>query len=146
MRSSPTRLILADTGFWYAAFDQRDENHASAISILDTVGPIPFLFPWPLCYEVLRTRFVKRQAFIQGFLHLRKAERLFDVDDTPYRTRALEAALDFSRIGKRPISLVDMVIRLVIDDGRFRIGEVITYNKGDFHDVCRSRRIPMRPT
>jgi hypothetical protein len=42
---------------------------------------------------------------------------------------------------KRPISLVDMVIRYILDDVNIRKDCLLTFNRRDFVDVCRKRQI-----
>jgi len=143
MRNEPTRAVLADTGFWIAVYDQRDAHHAAANSIMDSMTGGTFLFPWPLYYEVLRTRFVGRPGWVEGFLRVRKAGRLYVLDDCKYRDRALETTLDLARSGRR-LSLVDVIIRLVLDDRQLRIRELITFNVGDFRDVCTRRSVAIR--
>jgi len=146
MKSSPSRAVLADTCFWIALYDPRDGRHTVAVSILEAITGGTLLFPWPLYYELLRTRFVKQPGWVERFLTLVKSGRLLPIDDTPYREKALESTLDLAARGQRSISLVDMVIRHILDDRDVRIIELITFNIGDFRDVCDSRGIRIRST
>jgi len=43
----------------------------------------------------------------------------------------------------RPMSLVDMVMRLMLDDVNVRVDGLLTFNQKDFHDVCRKRGLEM---
>jgi predicted nucleic acid-binding protein len=48
MKSKSARGIIADTGFWIALYDKRDERHSSAVSIMSAMSEGRFFFPWPL--------------------------------------------------------------------------------------------------
>lgn len=145
MRVEANRLVLADTGFWIALYDKSDQHHEKAVKIMEQAAVGRFLFPWPLHYELLRTRFVRRAGWVESFLGIIKQQRIQSIDDVPYRERALQLAMDWARNSDRSISLVDMVVRLVLDHSEHRIDALITFNPGDFSDVCRSRGIPLRP-
>ena len=45
-----------------------------------------------------------------------------------------------SSLNNRPISLVDMVIRKMLDDVDLKTDAIITFNPGDFDDVCRKNK------
>jgi predicted nucleic acid-binding protein len=141
MRGNATRFVLADTGFWIALYDPQDEHHNSAVAIMDSLNGASFLFPWPLFYEVLRTRFVRRPGWVESFLTVLKAGRLQTVDDSQYRNQALEATLELAKRGARHLSLVDVVCRYVLDDRKLRISGLVTFNEKDFIDVCHPRGI-----
>lgn len=136
---------LVDTGVWYAVFDSRDrpgdrdaldEFAAQVISITNRA-----VIPWPVTYETLRTRFVKNRTAIEGFERLLKSPRTDVLDDAPYREAAINEALTSALERGRPLSLVDCLLRVVIDDPQTRIDYFATYNVGDFQDVCKRRRI-----
>ena len=145
MRAETNRLVLADTGFWIALYDARDQYHVMAVKIMEQPALGTFLFPWPLHYELLRTRFVKRAGWVESFLGIIKEQRIKTIDDSTYREGALRLTMDWARNKQRSISLVDMVVRLVLDDPQHRIHELITFNPRDFSDVCRERGIRVQP-
>ena len=144
-RVETNRLVLADTGFWIALYDKSDQHHGDAAEIMQQSALGTFAFPWPLHYELLRTRFVKNAGWVESFLGVIKQQRIRTIDDAPYREQALQSVMDLARNNKRHISVVDMVVRLVLSDPQHRIYELVTFNPGDFSDVCRSRGIPLRP-
>jgi hypothetical protein len=62
------------------------------------------------------------------------------MDDQPYRDEAFELcprALDKPPASYRPLSLTDRVLRGVLADTNARIDALMTFNIGDFADVCR---------
>ena len=71
-----------------------------------------------------------RQMFLNG--------RITRFDDDSYRSEALELTL---REQKRNISLVDNIIRLMLDDKNVGAKGLITFNVGDFQDVCQKNSI-----
>jgi len=61
-------------------------------------------------------------------------------DDSPYREEALD---DHMRWPRRTLSLVDRVIRSMIEDQKPLFDFLLTYNSGDFEDACRRYGIPL---
>jgi len=62
------------------------------------------------------------------------------VDDSPYRKNSLQFVLENNN---RHFSLVDHVVRSMLLDKSLPIDGFISFNPGDFHDVCDSRKIEM---
>jgi predicted nucleic acid-binding protein len=137
--------LIGDTSFWIAVFDPRVEDHQRAAELLETVRSHVILMPWPILYEVLRTRTVKMPSMVRAFDRIVRLPKVFRLDDTPYRVESLESTLDLAQTSRRSISLVDMVVRAVLADPQYRISCLLTFNQPDFHDVCRRRGIPMWP-
>lgn len=61
------------------------------------------------------------------------------LDDSRYRDDAYRAM----RCGHRgrPLSLVDAVLRAVIDDTNVALDALLTFNPADFADVCRQNSV-----
>jgi predicted nucleic acid-binding protein len=134
-------VVLADTGFWIALFCKRDAHHQTAKGLSATVLDNVYM-PWPLMYEALNTRMVKNPNFVSGFArHAFATDRR--IDDTKYRDECVRRTIDDSK--RRPMSLVDRVVRAIIDDSDMQIGTLLTFNDGDFVDVCRIRGVEMWP-
>lgn len=66
-----------------------------------------------------------------------KKQNVHRLDDAKYRENALIDTFDKSRLKDWKISLVDMVIRHILMDGRIDIDYLITYNHWDFHDILK---------
>ena len=60
------------------------------------------------------------------------------INDDRYRELALDLTLSED---KRNISLVDNIIRLMLDDKDVGAKGLVTFNVGDFHDVCSKNNI-----
>ena len=137
------RRIVIDSGFWFALFEVRDEHHTAALTREPILNSSEVLIPWPSLYEVLNTKLCKNRYSISQFESYLRRPRFYRIDDRDYRESALNASLAWSKSGKRAISLVDMVIRLMLDDVNVNANALLTFNPGDFHDVCRSRRVEL---
>ena len=136
------KSILVDTGVWYAIFDPRDPNAEGGLRLAATIDKHRVVVPWPTMYETLRTRFVKNTLALHRFeLFLKSHRNIAFVDDSQYRDDSFKSVFDSSIRDKRPISMADWLLRLIIDDANARISYLATFNVKDFHDVCVRRNI-----
>jgi predicted nucleic acid-binding protein len=132
---------LADTGLWYAMFDRRDQYHSEAKKKAAALEPFRIVLPWPTLYETLRTKFVKNSVALGQFERFLKRPNVTYLDDSSFRNAAFEMALESSLRQGRPLSMVDCLIRLLLEDVTTRIGYLATLNVQDFADVCRKKGI-----
>ncbi len=128
--------VLVDTGFWYAVFDSRDSCHDDALTMLELLDHFRVILPWPIMYETLRTRFVRNPLALARFERQIKSPRIFFLDDAAYRMSTLDMAIESSLRNKRPLSMVDSMIRLALEDKNLPINYLATFNVRDFADVC----------
>lgn len=133
--------VLIDTGFWIALYNPRDEYHSDAQELLEIIEDTNIVLPWPTLYETINTRLSKNTNGINQFEEILKKPNTVLLEDNEYKDRALEYALKNSTSAVRPISLVDSIIREIISDINININYLVTYNKGDFVDLCSKRRI-----
>jgi len=133
--------IIVDTGFWFAFYDERDEYHSKAVELFEYLDMGKVIIPFPSLYETINTRFAKRVECMESFKRFIERENVYLVDDTSYKDAALELTVNSSNGLKKPFSLVDMVIRLMMSDVDMNIDCLLTFNKSDFIDVCLSRKI-----
>ena len=143
MLPSSRKVAMLDTGFLYALFDPRESWHSEAANRSDLIASLRLAIPWPCLYETVNTRFIKEPIRAQRFDLLLKRPGVALIDDAPYRDRAYEMTIDSAIRRRRPISLTDMVIRLMLEDVNVRAGFLFTFNPGDFADVCSRRGIEM---
>ncbi len=132
--------VLADTGVWYGIFDNRDSRYNEAQSKLEYFELFRIIIPWPTAYETLRTRFVRNKPALKQFDSFLKTHQIIYLDDSVYRDDAFEFAIESSLRG-RPLSMVDCLLRLIIDDPGTKIDYLLTFNKPDFTDICKKNRI-----
>ena len=133
--------VLVDTGVWYALFDSRDNNYRQAEETAERLNILNVVIPWPTAYETLRTRFVKNAVALRQFERFLKSPNIQFLEDEGYRASALQLSLDSSLRKARPLSMVDCLIRLILDDANMRIRYLATFNARDFYDVCARKGI-----
>lgn len=132
------RIAIVDSGFWIALLDERDQHYEEAQTKADVVRSLAYILPWPILYETLNTRLMRRphlvRSFVKSFL---KRPNACVLDDAPYRDSALEATLSQDFLGKRAVSLVDAVLRQIIVDPKVKVNCIVTFNVADFSDLCK---------
>lgn len=135
--------IILDTCFWRAIYDARDAHYEIAQLIskkyIDNTA-YKILVPYPTMYELLRTEFVKNKAILNAVATLLNKDCFDKVCDAAYRDQALELTF---KCNTRNLSVVDNLIRLMIEDVNLRIKGVVTFNVGDFDDLCRAKSITL---
>jgi len=139
--ASFAKTVLIDSGFWYALYDTRDQYHTQAEQKQDFLQTSTLLIPWPCLYETFNTRFAKNKVAVRRFEVLLRQPHVVRLRDEPYREAALEAAI--ATAASRSMALVDMVIRLILDDINVRKHGLLTFNQRDFGDLCRKHQIEM---
>jgi hypothetical protein len=137
--------VLLDTCIWYALCDIKDTSapRETIDNIYERLAPHSIILPWPVAYETLWTGFVKKKLVLERFEQEAKKPRTILFDDTSYRDKAFELVFESSLRRNRPLSMVDCLIRLLIEDVNVKVDHFVTFNVGDFHDVCRKRRIEL---
>ncbi|VVB85138.1 Uncharacterised protein [uncultured archaeon] len=140
------RYILADTGFWIALFDGRDDikknNVAEEIFSYVQNTRIKIIITPSILSELLRTRFFKENKKLKiDFLEkILKSDLTEEFDDSKYKKEALSLTLIEGK-RCRSISYVDNIIRLMIRDYHKNIQYLITFNINDFRDVCNKYNV-----
>jgi hypothetical protein len=135
--------ILIDSCFWYALFDESDEYYPKVQKMIDYLEFGNIILPYPILYEALNTRFVKRKEWVVVFNEYMNRESTILISDENYKAIALPITLTNSISHIRPMSLVDITLRLMLDDVNLKIDALITFNVGDFVDVCSAKGIEL---
>ena len=135
--------ILVDTCFWYALFDESDEYYHRAQKMANYLEFGNIMLPFPILYETLNTRFSKRIEWMSVFQEYMNRESTSLIPDTEYRQQALSNTFFYSLDRRRPMALVDMSIRLMMEDVNLNINTLITFNVNDFSDVCRIKGVEL---
>lgn len=137
--------ILIDTCFWYAYYDAADDKHKAASELMDHIEKNTVIVPYPTLYETINTRFSKNKEWVDSFKNLLYNNSCQIIQDEEYKKTALELTFNYAIEAKRPMSLVDMLLRLMIDDVNLKIDAVVSFNKRDFIDLCNSKNIELLP-
>lgn len=134
--------LLVDTGFLFALRDGRDQFHARAKAKQDWLDKLPVILPWPVLYETLNTRFVGIPGAIDWLDRLVLLPSTELLDDSRYRSACYGTVHDSARRGRR-LSLVDTVLRAIIEDSNVAVQAMLTFDPGDFVDVCRQHSVQL---
>lgn len=143
--------VCADACFLIGLYDQNDEHHQRAAEQFEFLfgedaRPVRNILvaPWPILYESFGSRqarnFNKTKELQRHWEYLQRFEQLELVDDSPYRVASLQDHLEEVR---RPMSLVDRVLRAMILDANRPFDYFLTYNTGDFADACQSSGVSL---
>jgi len=141
MRHSINKVALVDSGFWIALLDKRDQHYDEAQQKAEMLLDLRYVLPWPILYETLRTRFVRRPLAVGKFKSFLKRPGTTFLEDAKYRAAALSDTLAERPPSGRVFSLVDNVLRMIIADTTVKVDCVFTFNKRDFIDVCSRRGV-----
>ncbi len=128
------KYILADTGFWIALLDGRDDAEKQAVakeifSIIESSNT-HILFPYIIYTELLRTKFFKTDKIFK-IEHLEKIlnlEIIHKYEETKYIDKALKTTLQEGKQCKK-ISFADNIIRLLAKDFQNNILWLLTFDQ-----------------
>lgn len=137
-----TAGVLVDTGFFFALRDRRDQHHGSAVAKKHLLDSSRIILPWRVLYETLNTRFVGLPGATDWFDRLVLSPTTELLDDSQYRDTSYRSVSATGRRGRR-LSLVDSVLRSIIEDVNVRVAGILTFNPRDFVDVYRQHQIEM---
>jgi predicted nucleic acid-binding protein len=136
------KTALVDSGFWIALLYERDNHHTDAMIKSEILRNLIYIVPWPTLYETLNSRLVRRPGLIRHFVEaFLKRPNAVLWNDGDYRDSALNDTLSDELISKRPLSLVDNVLRQIIADKKIKLNYLFTFNVGDFADICKRRNL-----
>ncbi len=139
--------ICVDSGFLIGLYDERDDHHSEAKKIFVQyfeAAQNRLIVPWPILYESVSTQIAKNRKrmdiFYRDWKTLYSQKRLELLDDKPFREKSINES--FEEISRDPhhyrgLSLTDRVIRNVLSEPDLKIDYFITFNYGDFVDVCK---------
>ena len=133
--------VLIDTGFWFAKYKEADQHHKQAEKVLLNPKVHYLLLPFPSFYEVFNTKFCKNKNNMESLnVYLENFQREY-IEDDKYREKAFEITWIEGKTHKFPKSLVDNVIRGILEDTSVRVDALLTFNVEDFYDICTRKQI-----
>jgi predicted nucleic acid-binding protein len=140
------KFILTDTCYWIGLLDNRDQHHEDSQIISDLIEGHNLAFPWPCLYETISTYLIRRKDRIRLFEQIIKSNKIQFIDDAEYREQALAKVFEVnSNTDGYSHSLVDAIMREMLNDINLKIDYLVTFNKKDFIDICSQRGIKMLP-
>lgn len=140
--------VLCDSCFWFALCNEDDSYHLSAVDYLElfesSKDEVKLIIPFPSLYETLRTAFCKREKAMQHFNRVIDAFGYFVFDDN-YRESSYAKVKSSQNYQGRHFSLVDMIIRSIIEDNNVRKDALVTSNIHDFDDITSVYGVEILP-
>jgi len=134
--------VLTDSGFWFGFYNKHDTQfHDLSVAIMRNVvdnAAYDICIPMPILYEVLNTHFTKNKRWLADFREKLSKPNVIQIDDTPYREKALEHTLTQETWN---LSFVDSVLTHIIDDKSLRFAYMLTYDYAHFSKVCANREL-----
>lgn len=125
--------VLIDSGFWIALYDpgKNQENHHKAEQIANKLenNSINIIIPFPTLYEFVNSRLSRRQAKHQ-FEKLLQKRNVIKLADTEYKEKALDNFFIKTKSYYSDLSLVDEVLKLMLEDVNLRIHFIATFDSG----------------
>jgi predicted nucleic acid-binding protein len=127
------KTILLDTGYWIALFSPEKEKDKQDIvehvSKLIDENNYTVIIPFPTLYEFLNSKLSRksRQKFnLEAELSKQKYEKVYDND---YREKALKNFIKQFSFTNSDISLVDEIIKEMIDDRNLKTDIIVTFDE-----------------
>lgn len=136
--------VLVDTGFWYSYLGTREvERHRVAQELYHQLDKIEanFIIPFPTFYEAINTKLLKEKNHTAADWFLKKLQsdpHFIKIYDDDFRNIAYGLTI---KDNYRGYSLVDNIIRVMLDSDSFKIDALLTFNIEDFCDVTAKRNI-----
>ena len=136
--------VLVDTGFWYSYLGTREvERHKVAQEIYNQLekNGADYIIPFPTLYEAINTKLLKEKNRTAADWFLKKLQsdsHFKKIYDDDFRDIAYGLTMENNYRG---YSLVDNIIRVMMDSDNLKIDALLTFNIADFCDVTTRRNI-----
>lgn len=135
------KRLLVDSCIWYALFDNKVNDYSKYVDkIENALNTHQLIVPYPVLYETLNTRF-SHNTYHQCermFKYLNDPNKCVRIPDDMYREKALEI-FEQNTNQSQKFALVDIIIRLMMEDVDLGPLIVYTFNIGDFIDKYTSK-------
>lgn len=127
------KTILLDTGYWIALFSPKKEKEkqdvVEFVSELIDGNNYSIIIPFPTLYEFLNSKLSRKKSdWLKLTTELSKGKYKKIYDDK-YREKALQNFSHPSSFAEGDISLVDEVIKEMIDDETLKTDIIVTFDE-----------------
>lgn len=132
------QFVLCDSGFWISLYyPLKDPRaHEEANTLAELIEDSIICVPWPTMYEFLNSKLSKTG----GLLEFEKAVNRPNTElitDSNYRQQALSNLFLARKYTPNDISLVDEVIKLILNDKKYRFDYFVSVDT-DLNNIARS--------
>ena len=126
------KTIILDTGYWIALFSQEKEKEKQKtiveVTRLIDENNYSILIPFPTLYEFLNSKLSRKKDKLNLVNELSKSKYVKIYDDK-YRDNALKKYSEQFSYSISDISLVDEVIKEMIEDDKLRTDSIVTFDE-----------------
>lgn len=126
------KTIILDTGYWIALFspekEKKKQKTVEEVTRLIDENNYSILIPFPTLYEFLNSKLSRKKDKINIVQELSKSKYKKIYDDK-YRDKALKKFSDQFSYSITDISLVDEVIKEMIEDDKLRTDSIVTFDE-----------------
>lgn len=140
-------VFLCDSCFVISLADNTEAMHNASCSYLNTHKTGHFyLIPYPSMFETLSQRMVDNvQAMtrLEQIFFKNSDVNVVYVSDKNYRDVSLIECMNDRQNIERHLSFVDTIIRNMVKSKNIRKDALISFNDGDFRDVCTQNRVDL---
>jgi predicted nucleic acid-binding protein len=122
--------VVLDSGFWIALYEPEKEPIKSEIAstIAEVIDESIICIPWPTMFEFVNSRLGRRDTLNQ-FKRITERPNAFLINDTKYRKAALDGVFNKHLKHYGDISLVNEVIKLMIEDPSLQIDYFVSFDE-----------------
>lgn len=123
--------IIVDTCFWIALYNP--EKHADKNETVDIISELienhEIVIPFPSLYEFLNSKFSRKNDALH-FQKLISRTNYIKLDDKAFKEKALDNFFEKAINEYNDVSLVDEIIKEIIDSSEFKIDYLISFDEG----------------
>lgn len=125
-----SNFILIDSCYWIALLDEGSDPREKemANTIADLIDGKNLVIPYPTLYEFINSRLSRRdqRTKLEAILKKPNVQR---INDENYKEQALEMFFANSRLYINDHSLVDEIIKLMLNDKNLKIDYLVTFDR-----------------
>lgn len=129
--------VLVDTGFWIALYNPEKDPKLTLLAdkVAEDIIDETLIIPFPTLYEFVNSRLSRREAKSQ-FERVINLPNVIKFNDTDYCNKALENFFIKSNKSYSDISLVDEVLKLIMEDSTIKIDYIVSFDSGLINEAA----------
>lgn len=135
------KFVLCDSGFWISLYFPLKNPKATeeAQALAELIEDSAICIPWPTMYEFLNSKLSKTAGMLEFEKAINKKNTIL-ISDQYYKKNALDNLFIAKKTTPNELSLVDEVIKLIIQDRKYKFNYFISVDE-DLNNFARSRGI-----
>lgn len=121
---------MIDTCFWIALYNP--EKNIDKIEIVEIISELieehEIIIPFPSLYEFLNSKFSRKNDALH-FQKLISRTNYIKLDDKEFKDKALESFFEKAINEQNDVSLVDEIMKEIIDSNKFKIDYLVSFDE-----------------